>query len=94
MVGTLARHWYLCRMMSPEQEEVALTWQIIKYSLLGICAVCYYYGLTQAVASGLFQGRQHFRQALFVVTTPVYGGSGEPPVQRSNLDLITFLCPR
>ncbi|CAE7019010.1 unnamed protein product [Symbiodinium sp. KB8] len=47
-----------------------------KYVLLAVCLVCYGFGITQA---------------LFVVSSPAYAGTGEPPVQRSNLELISFL---
>ena len=33
-------------------------------------------------------------EALFIVEPPFYSGSRAPPVQRSNLQLISFLCPR
>ena len=33
-------------------------------------------------------------EALFIVEPPFYSGSRAPPVQRSNLQLIGFLCPR
>ncbi|CAK9080835.1 Uncharacterized protein (Fragment) [Durusdinium trenchii] len=59
-----------------QEEEFNLAWQVSKLAMLGICAVCYVFGLTQA---------------LFIVDPPFYSGNREPPVQRSNLELISFL---
>ncbi|CAL1173737.1 unnamed protein product, partial [Cladocopium goreaui] len=60
---------------SDQEESDDLAWQISKFAVLGICAVCYAFGLTQA---------------LFIVEPPFYS-TRQPPVQRSNLELISFL---
>ena len=135
------------RQKSP-QESDDLAWQISKFAVLGICAVCYAFGLTQEGFLWLFwflsrswwswisyswitmiidirNLKHHWsdnpfsddlllttskssdltrhqkvigcvspspvHQALFIVEPPFYS-TRQPPVQRSNLELISFLC--